>query len=414
MNGLHPADTALVLSCAVALGAGLLIGIERERRKGEGPERDFAGVRTFAMAALMGTVTQALNHPLLVVVAGLLLLALCGVHYARERSADPGITTELALFSTFLLGVHAMERPRFTAAAAVVVAALLLGRRALHRFSTELLTPVELRDALILAGAALIVLPLLPARASPWLGGLDPQRLWALAVLFMAIQAAGHVGLRVLGAKLGIAFGALVGGFISSAATIAALGAKVRQTPDLLRLAVAGAWCSTVATVCQLGLVTLTLNPAALPLVLPCLLSMITAAVLLAGIGLHTGKHVPAMPPPAHAFHVPGSLGFAALLASVTAGVSFIAQHFGHDSVMWSVALSGFADAHAATASALSLAASGRLDERSVVHAMLFAISTNSLSKMGLAFASGGRVYGAITSTGLGLILLAAWVPALL
>ena len=163
MNGLPPADTALVLSCAVALGAGLLIGIVRERRKGEGPERDFAGVRTFAMAALMGTVTQALNHTLLVVVAGLLLVALCGVHYARERSADPGITSELALFSTFLLGVHAVERPRFTAAAAVVVAALLFGRRALHRFSTELLTPVELRDALILAGAALIVLPLLQA-----------------------------------------------------------------------------------------------------------------------------------------------------------------------------------------------------------------------------------------------------------
>ena len=54
------------------------------------------------------------------------------------------------------------------------------------------------------------------------------------------------------------------------------------------------------------------------------------------------------------------------------------------------------------------------LDERSVVHAMLFAIAANSVSKMGLALGSGGRMCGAIISAGLGLILLAAWVPALL
>ena len=68
MQGLAAPDTDLWLSLAVALGAGLLIGIERERRKGDGATRDFAGVRTFAMAALMGTVTQSLAQVWLVVV----------------------------------------------------------------------------------------------------------------------------------------------------------------------------------------------------------------------------------------------------------------------------------------------------------------------------------------------------------
>ena len=38
----------------VALGIGLLLGVERERRKGRGPERGPAGIRTFALVALLG------------------------------------------------------------------------------------------------------------------------------------------------------------------------------------------------------------------------------------------------------------------------------------------------------------------------------------------------------------------------
>lgn len=53
-----------LLGFAAALGAGLLIGIERERRNGTGPKRALAGVRTFALAALAGAGAQALEQPL--------------------------------------------------------------------------------------------------------------------------------------------------------------------------------------------------------------------------------------------------------------------------------------------------------------------------------------------------------------
>jgi hypothetical protein len=39
---------------AVALGIGLLIGLERERSKGDGPTRRPAGIRTFVLASLPG------------------------------------------------------------------------------------------------------------------------------------------------------------------------------------------------------------------------------------------------------------------------------------------------------------------------------------------------------------------------
>ena len=45
----------------VALGIGLLLGLERERRKGEGPSRAPAGLRTFALVALMGGVCMVID-----------------------------------------------------------------------------------------------------------------------------------------------------------------------------------------------------------------------------------------------------------------------------------------------------------------------------------------------------------------
>jgi uncharacterized membrane protein YhiD involved in acid resistance len=39
---------------SLALGVGLLIGVERERRKGHGPNRRFAGVRTFNAGDRLG------------------------------------------------------------------------------------------------------------------------------------------------------------------------------------------------------------------------------------------------------------------------------------------------------------------------------------------------------------------------
>ncbi|MFA9219061.1 MAG: MgtC/SapB family protein [Sphingomonadaceae bacterium] len=60
----------------VALGCGLLIGIERERSKGSGPGRAFVGVRSFALVGLSGGLAQCLSATLVALTA-LLVVALC-------------------------------------------------------------------------------------------------------------------------------------------------------------------------------------------------------------------------------------------------------------------------------------------------------------------------------------------------
>ncbi|MDE1923872.1 MAG: MgtC/SapB family protein, partial [Gammaproteobacteria bacterium] len=95
---------ATLLGFAAALGSGLLIGIERERRKGTGPARALGGVRTFALTALAGAVAKALQEPRLITVGALLIGALAVVAYWRRRGSDPGVTTGVALILTYLLG----------------------------------------------------------------------------------------------------------------------------------------------------------------------------------------------------------------------------------------------------------------------------------------------------------------------
>ncbi|HJW12264.1 MAG TPA: MgtC/SapB family protein, partial [Albitalea sp.] len=163
------------LGLAVALGAGLLVGLERERRKGHGATRAAAGIRSFALASASGALAQMLGMPGVVIAGALFVAALGAVSHWKSRSSDPGLTTELALFTTYLIGVQTVISPLLGAACAAALTMLLAARTRLHRFSTRVLSEQELHDGVLLAALALIVLPLAPSQPLAWLGGLNPR-----------------------------------------------------------------------------------------------------------------------------------------------------------------------------------------------------------------------------------------------
>jgi uncharacterized membrane protein (DUF4010 family) len=92
--------------------------------------------------------------------------------------------------------VQCAVQPAIGAACGAVLAALLAARQGMHRFATEWLTEQELRDALVLAGVALVVVPLMPAAPLRGLGGLAPRTAAWLVLLILSIQAAAHVAQR--------------------------------------------------------------------------------------------------------------------------------------------------------------------------------------------------------------------------
>lgn len=407
-------SASTLIGLATALGAGLLIGVERERRKGRGPDRALAGVRTFALAAVAGASARCTEQPLLVAAGAALLVALAAIGHARDRSNDPGITTEVALFLAYLLGVVAIGRPELAAGSAVIITIILASRGSLHRFSVDTLTESELRDGLLFCGAALVILPLLPDSMAPWGPTLNPRRLWGLVVLFMGVQAAGYVALRAAGPRLGLALSGLASGLVSSTATIAALGARARREPAVGWACVAGALFSTVATVLLLGVVAAAVSLQGLRLLGPSLLAGLSAA--LAGATLNLRRQPGAAPPETtrgRAFNLWHSAGFAALLSAVTAITALAARYYGQPSATVSAALAGFFDVHAAATSVLALGATGILAGPVVTASVLVAVTTNTISKMAAALSIGGWWYGLRVCAGLALVVAAMWAPIL-
>jgi uncharacterized membrane protein (DUF4010 family) len=412
------AGTATALGLAAALGAGLLIGLERERRKRSrrgAAQAQVAGIRSFALVALAGGLAQvlgqALAQPLLVLLGAALVALLAVVAYARSlrlpgtpvAELDPGLTTELALFVTYLVGVLAVQTPALGASAAVVVATLLAARERLHRFATQALSEAELHDALLLAALALVLLPLAPATPpaalQPWVP-VAPRTLLLTVVLILALQAAGHVAGRVLGARAGLALAGLFSGFVSSTATIVAMGSRVRAHPgtETARAATAGALASTVATWLQALLLVAALAPSALATVAPAALAGAALAALAAAT-LWCRRPRGPMAAPAHEdshgpLRVREAVAVATLLAVVAAAVAWAQRVFGASGALGSTALASLVDAHAPVAALASLYAADSLGSGVLLQGVLVAVAGNAATRALAAFTAGGRAFG--------------------
>jgi uncharacterized membrane protein (DUF4010 family) len=397
---------------AVALGIGLLLGAERERRKGEGPARGAAGIRTFALVALAGGIAMAVGGGLVLAVAlGFVALAVLAAYILGDRT-DPGLTTEVAVVVAFLLGALAQQEPQLAAGIAVVVTILLAAREQLHRLVSRALTEQEVHDALLFAGAALVILPLAPnERIGPY-GVFNPFAIWRLVVIVMAIGGAGYAAVRLLGARVGLPLSGLAAGFVSSSATIAAMGARARETPALRTPAVAAAVLSTVATVVQMVIIVGATDGRTLAQLWP---AMAFAGVAAVGYGAVFALR--ALRDAAADAHQPGGRAFdlktAVLFAATVTAVLFVSavlgDWLGNRGVLLSAAVAGFADTHAAAIAVAGLAAGGRIEPADAVVPILAAFTTNSVTKMVLAAASGGRRFAAEVWPGVIATAALAW-----
>ena len=407
---------SVLLNLVAALGIGLLIGAERERRKGGGPARSPAGIRTFTIASLAGAASVMAGGAgmLAVTVAGVAVLT--AIAYLRSRSDDPGLTTEIALIVTALLGGLAMQQPALAAGLAVGVAALLAARAPLHHFVRSVLTEREVNDAMIFAGATLVVLPLLPDQALGPYGVFNPRSIWIVVILVMAISAAGYVLVRMLGARFGLPLAGFASGFISSAATIGAMGARARKGPDAVSAAVAGAALSTVATVIQLCLVLAATSPVTLrTLSAPLICAGIAAAAYGAGFTFRALRERDAAEPqPGRAFSLPVALVFALTLSAVLIASAALREWFGETGVIVGAAAAGFVDTHSPAIAIASLVASGKMTAADAVFPVLAAFSTNTISKIIFALSSGSRSFALRLIQGLILVASAAWAGAVL
>lgn len=409
-------DPDTVLNFATALGCGLLIGAERERHKGQGAAREPAGIRTFAIASLGGALAVLTGGTWLLVAAVLAVGALTTAAYWRSPERDPGLTSEIALVATVTLGALAIENPIFAAGLSVTIASLLALKSPLHRFIGKVLTDDEMRNALVLGAATLVVLPLLPNQAMGPFDALNPYTVWQVVISVMVVSAAGHAAFRILGPRFGLPLAGFASGFISSTATIAAMGMRAEKTPILWRPAAAGAVLSSVATIAQMSVILAATSPATLRIMALPLLTAGACALIYGFVFTLLALHGKATydPPTGQAFSLATAIIFAGTVAFITLGAAVLREYFGQTGVIAAAILGGLADTHAAAVSVTALVAAGNISPNEAVFPILAGLSSNTLSKIIFALGSRSRLYALAVVPGLLLILISTWSTAIL
>lgn len=360
-NGLLPSSEWPYLLAlqrlALALGLGLFVGLERERRGKE------AGVRTFAFAALLGCLGGVLGESY--TLAALAVLALL-VFFLNLQSLlardDTELTTSAALMVVGFSGVLCGHGHTLTpTAVAVLTAALLSWKGTLSGFSLGL-TESELRSAILLAILAFVIYPALPeGAADPW-GLVEPRPAWMTVLLIAGIGFVNYVLLKLYGARA-VELTGFFGGLVNSTVTVAALAERVREDPALVGVAYRGIVLATAAMVVRNTALLAILAPQALLSAAPALILMLVGC-----LGLLVFRNGPASVPPAVAglglqspFSLRSALKFGGLFLALKAAGA-LAQGWLGQFGFYAVSLAGgLVSSASAAASAGALARSGTL-----------------------------------------------------
>ena len=383
-----------------ALGLGLLIGTVRERL--HKPVETMAGIRTHTLVAVLGSVSVGLG--MAPFVAALLMVgALAVVGYQQSAKTSLGMTGEVSILVTFVLAGLSMHDPMLASSIAVVVAGILFAKEPLRRFGRELIREDELKDVLLLAASAMVILPLLPNHAiDPW-GALKPYALWRIVVLVMAVGMFGHIAFRATGTRWGFPIAGFFSGFVSSTASVVSLGRSVKDKPHLLYAASAAALLSILSSLILFAMV---LGATSQALMSAMLLPLFVAGLAVLMVSVFCLRMIDVHEPPevdtaTSAFKISHALVIAATIGLVMLVSAWLRQLFGDSGTLVASWVVGLAEIHAAAVSVAQLAVAGTEQPDAVRWGVMGILVSSALAKSSIAFASGGRHYGVLVSAGL-------------
>lgn len=370
-----------------SLSIGLLIGLERERK--EAPK---AGLRTFALVAMFGTLAALLSDKLgtpWLFVAGLLAVsAMIIAAYLNDRSidADPGTTTVIALVMTYGLGAMVWYGlTKLALMLAISVTALLYFKPELRGLSQRM-TRSDLVAVLQFSVLTFIVLPILPDQNFGPYDAVNPHQAWLMVVLISGISLSGYVALKVIGTRYGAPLLGVLGGLVSSTATTLIYAKNGKTSPAAANLAAAIIIIASTVVLLRLMVLSALLSETAL-----------THLLIVLGCGLLTGIaaaiYVWRKMDTTSELHIPVTSNPAELHTAITFGLLYVAVLFcsswmmdvaGSQGLYIVALISGLTDVDAITLSSLRLSNLGQLTEHQTVLTISLAFLANLTFKFGM------------------------------
>ena len=398
-----------------SLAIGLLIGLERERN----PSAK-AGLRTFALVAVFGTLAALLSTKLgspwlliagLLAVAGMIIAAYLNapaapLRQAQDRENDPGTTTVAALLLCYGLG--AMIWYGFADLAvmlAIGITALLYFKPELRGLSQKL-TRRDLVAVLQFSVLTFIVLPILPDQNYGPYDAFNPHQAWLMVVLISGISLAGYAALHVVGTRYGAPLLGFLGGLVSSTATTLIYAKHGKSNPAMLALAASVIVIAGMVVLLRLLVVSAAVAYGALPSLLPVLASGLLFGLLVAlynwrKLSKATELYIPETSNPAE-LHT--AISFGLLYVVVLLGAAWMADIAGSQGLYAVALVSGLTDVDAITLSSLRLFNIGQLNEQQTVTAITLAVLSNLAFKFGMVIFIGGWVLARQVVIGFGAI----------
>lgn len=375
----------------VALLVGALIGLEREFVQQRAAVREFGGIRTFTLLALLGAVGAHLSRqygPIAFAVAyagAIVLLAISSIAPAL-KGREEGITTEVAaLLVPALAALIMIDRAELGAALGVLTALALALRAGLHGIARRM-EESDLRATLEFAIITAVILPLLPNRGFGPGGVLNPFGVWLMVVLVSGLSFLGYVLIKVVGTEKGIGLTGLLGGLVSSTATTISLANRSKGNTKLSNVLVLGILLSSSVMFPRMLVEVSIVNAALLPQVALPLVAMLTTGLVLVAYFWRIARDAePAGLSLGNPLRLRAAISFGLLFAAVLVIVQFANDLFGATGVLAASAIAAVTDVDSITLSAANLARSGALPQNLAAWSIVLAAIVNTLVKAGMA-----------------------------
>lgn len=376
-----------------SLAIGLLIGLERERK--ESPK---AGLRTFALVAMFGTLAALLSEkmgtPWLLIAGLLAVAAMIIAAYLNDHSidSDPGTTTVIALLMSYGLGAMIWYGlVKLAVMLAIGVTALLYFKPELRGISQRMARR-DLVAVLQFSVLTFIVLPILPNQDFGPYNAINPHQAWLMVVLISGISLTGYVALKVVGTRYGAPLLGFLGGVVSSTATTLVYAKNSKSSTAAANLAASVIVIASIVVMLRLMVLSTLLSDATLPHLLGVLAFGTVAGLIVAlynwrKMDKASELFVPETSNPAE-LHT--ALGFGLMYVAVLLGASWMMDVAGSQG-MYAVALiSGLTDVDAITLSSLRMSNLGQLTEQQTTASITIAFLANLAFKFGIVAFIGG------------------------
>ena len=401
-----PLDPAQIEAFLIAIGIGLLIGLERERVPSAR-----AGLRTFGLVGMFGALVAMLGQDLQSIapfVAGLVIVGvtIISAYLRHPDPSDPGTTSVAALLVCYCLGAAVwMGYAQLAVMLAVGTTVLLYFKAQLRGIATRL-QPRDWISILQFGVLSLVILPILPNEEFGPFGALNPYQIWWMVVLIAGVSLAGYAALQLVGVRYGAAFVGVFGGLASSTATTMLYARQARAFPAMTAMAALVIVMANLVMVLRVAVIATLVAPA----VAGTLALVIAPALVLGALAafwhwrqlLERGDVV--LPTTSNPTELKTAIGFGAAYAVVLLTAAWLSDFAGSRGLYVLALVSGLTDVDAITLSSLRLFALDRLELGVTVIAIGIAMLANLGFKLGMAAVIGGRELGLKVAIGMGAV----------